>query len=47
MTKKRGSGEGSIFHRADGKWTATITVGYNADGKQLRKTVCGSPSPTS
>ena len=27
MTKRRGNGEGSIFQRGDGRWTATITVG--------------------
>ncbi len=39
MAKKRGAGEGSIFQRDDGRWSATITVGYNGDGKRLRKTI--------
>lgn len=39
--KRRGRGEGSIFQRADGRWTATITVGYNANGKRQRRTVYG------
>jgi integrase len=40
-TKTRGAGEGSVFQRGDGKWTATITVGYSETGKRLRKTVYG------
>ena len=36
-TKRRGNGEGSIFQRNDGRWSARITVGYGADGK--RKTL--------
>ena len=37
--RRRGNGERSIFQRADGRWTATITIGYDAAGK--RKTVYG------
>lgn len=40
-TKRRGNGEGSIFQRADGRWVATINVGYNANGKRVRRTVYG------
>lgn len=40
-TKKRGHGEGSIFQRANGRWTAAITVGTNGDGKRIRKWVSG------
>lgn len=40
-TKRRGSGEGSIFQRGDGRWTATITIGYDAKGKRKRRTVYG------
>ncbi|WP_373653279.1 tyrosine-type recombinase/integrase [Schlesneria sp. DSM 10557] len=39
--KKRGHGEGSIFQRGNGRWTAAITVGTNADGKRIRKWVSG------
>ena len=39
--KRRGRGEGSIFQRADGRWTATITVGYDGNGKRKRRTVYG------
>ncbi len=41
MAKRRGHGEGSIFQRTDGRWTATITVGRDTNGKRLRKTVYG------
>lgn len=40
-TGRRGKGEGSVFQRGDGIWTSTITVGYNATGKRIRKTVYG------
>jgi integrase len=41
-TRRRGNGEGSIFQRADSnRWEATITVGYNTQGKRLRRTVYG------
>ncbi len=41
MPKKRGSGEGSIFQRGNGRWVSVITVGYSAGGKRLRKTIYG------
>ena len=34
---RRGNGEGTIFKRADGRWAATINLGYQ-DGKRKRKT---------
>jgi integrase len=37
---RRGHGEGTIYQRADGKWTASISLGY-ADGKRKRKQVYG------
>ncbi|HUY32076.1 MAG TPA: site-specific integrase [Pirellulales bacterium] len=40
--KRRGRGEGSIYQRADGKWTASLTVGCNANGKRVRKVVYGA-----
>jgi integrase len=36
---RRGNGEGSVFERNDGRWAATITVGYTATGKRKRRTV--------
>ncbi|QDU28506.1 Putative prophage phiRv2 integrase [Anatilimnocola aggregata] len=39
--KRRGRGEGSIYQRADGTWCATISVGYNNDGKRKRRTLFG------
>lgn len=41
MAKRRGHGEGSISQRADGRWCAIITVGYDQNGKRRRKTVYG------
>ena len=29
-TKRRGNGEGSIYQRVDGRWCATVTIGYSA-----------------
>ena len=37
MSKKRGSGEGTISKRKDGRWAAAITTGYGPDGQQKRK----------
>ena len=34
---KRANGEGGVRKRRDGRWEATLTVGYNADGGQNRK----------
>jgi integrase len=39
MSKRRGNGEGSIFQRADGRWTATISIGFGETGKRRRRTV--------
>ena len=41
MRNRRGNGEGSIYQRADGRWCATITVGYDERGKRRRRTVFG------
>jgi hypothetical protein len=38
MTKRRGTGEGGIRVRADGRWEGTIDLGY-VDGKRRRKFV--------
>lgn len=38
-TTRRGNGEGSIYERPDGRWSATITVGYSETGKRIRRTV--------
>jgi integrase len=40
-TRRRGNGEGSIYQRNDGRWEAIINVGYNAQGKRLRRSVYG------
>src|SRR5260221_10442242 len=38
--KRRGHNEGSIYKRTDGRWAATLTLGYE-DGKRKRKTFYG------
>jgi integrase len=39
MTKsrRRGTGEGSIYRRNDGLWAASLTIGLDAKGKQRRR----------
>lgn len=39
MGKRRGKGEGTIYRRKDGTWCGQITLGTDANGKQLRKSV--------
>ena len=39
-TKRRGNGEGSICKRGNG-WCAAVTVGYDSNGKRLRRFVYG------
>lgn len=39
--KRRGNGEGSIYQRADETWCATISVGYDNQGKRKRRTIFG------
>ena len=41
MSKRRGNGEGTLQHRADGRWSITFFAGYQDNGKPLRKTVYG------
>src|ERR1700737_464170 len=36
--KKRGQGEGSIYHMKDGRWRAAISIGKKPDGRPNRKT---------
>ncbi len=40
--KRRGRNEGSVFQRGDGRWSASVTVGINANGNRIRKTVYGA-----
>ena len=37
---KRGNSEGSIYKRKDGRWAASVSVGWH-DGKYRRKTLYG------
>ncbi len=38
---RRGNREGSIYQRKDGRWVGIATVGYNDDGKIIRKSIYG------
>lgn len=38
---RRGNNEGSISQRPDGRWIAQVTLGYDEDGKRIRKTFYG------
>ena len=38
---RRGNHEGSIYYRDDGRWAASVTIGYDADGKRIRKMFYG------
>jgi integrase len=40
--KRRGRGEGVIFQRGDGLWTASVSLGYDAQGKRKPKVVYGA-----
>ncbi|MBX3114554.1 MAG: site-specific integrase [Fimbriimonadaceae bacterium] len=43
MADKRSNGEGSIFQRADGRWVAKISLGYDTvNHRRLRKVVYGT-----
>lgn len=39
--RKRQSGEGSVYQRADGRWVGSLTVGHR-DGKRLRRYIYGA-----
>ncbi len=39
--RRRGRGEGAIFQRADGTWTASLSLGYDDKGKRKRRVVYG------
>ncbi len=40
--RRRGAGEGSIYKRADGRWTGSVQVGVDANGKRRRQVVYGA-----
>jgi integrase len=43
---KRGANEGTIYKRADGRWAASINLGWQ-DGKRKRKTFYAKTAPGS
>ncbi len=40
--RRRGAGEGSIYKRADGRWTGSVQTGVDANGKRRRQVVYGA-----
>ena len=38
MTNRRADGEGAIYQLSNGKWKVVISLGFDADGKRIRKT---------
>src|ERR1700722_13089753 len=40
--KRRGRGEGAVYQRADGRWTAVLSLGYGTDGKRRRRVIYGA-----
>jgi integrase len=41
MANRRGSGEGSIYQRQDGRWCAQVSLGFKPGGKPHRKLLYG------
>lgn len=39
--KRRGRGEGGVYQRADGVWCASVSMGYDGNGKRKRRVVNG------
>jgi integrase len=39
--KRRGRGEGGVYQRSDRYWVATVSLGYNGEGKRCRRTIYG------
>lgn len=37
MAKRNANGDGSIYQRKDGRWCASVTIGYDENGKQKKK----------
>lgn len=43
MAKCRANGEGSLYQRAsDSKWCCSVPMGYDNDGKPLKKIIYGN-----
>jgi integrase len=42
MKRRRGNGEGAVYQRADAQWCASVTAGYDPNGKRRRKTIYGA-----
>lgn len=42
-TSKRSNNEGSVYQNKRGLWVAQATIGYDENGKQIRKAVSANP----
>ena len=42
MKRRRGRGEGAIYRRKDGQWCASVTIGYDEQGRRRRRTLYGA-----
>ena len=40
-TSRRGNNEGSVYRRKDGRWVGSATIGFDENGKQIRKSYYG------
>ncbi|HVC41984.1 MAG TPA: hypothetical protein VND54_08420, partial [Candidatus Saccharimonadales bacterium] len=40
-SRRRGLGEGTIRERRPGQWEARVTVGFDARGRQIRRSLYG------
>jgi integrase len=40
--KRRGRGEGGVYQRGDGLWVGSVSMGYDGNGKRLRRVVYGA-----
>jgi integrase len=40
--KRRGRGEGGVYQREDGLWVGSISLGYDGNGKRIRKVAYGT-----
>ncbi len=41
MAKRRAHGEGTIFQTPNGRWRADVSLGYDEEGKRMRRTIYG------
>lgn len=39
MRERRGRGEGAVYERSDGQWCASVTIGYDDQGRRRRRVI--------